>query len=267
MIGVGMVVASSCVSGLFYKLGSGMLGTLAGLAGWVAGELAARHVHLPGPTVLAGGQAATFAGVTGVPRLALSVLLLALVAGALWRWRPAELPAHPWQWNAPQFGIALGMVTVAGWVLAERRLLVRPEYGRGFRERGVRVTELVADRVPAGHRRRRCHRRPDSRRMAAAGRDACSVRPAGRGRLPARRGRLDRGRLQPRARPVRRSAAERLIVGGCRVHGRRSSAVRERGPRGQRLAPHAAGQSLILRWPASRRRPGTCPMPKLIHSR
>jgi uncharacterized protein len=119
VIGVGMVVAGSCVSGLFYKLGSGMLGTLAGLAGWVAGELAARDVHLPGPTVLAGGQAATFAGVTGAPRLALSVLLLVLVAGALWRWRPAELPAYPWQWNAPQLGVALGLVTIAGWVLAK----------------------------------------------------------------------------------------------------------------------------------------------------
>jgi len=117
-IGIGMAVASSCVSGLFYKLGSGMVGTLAGLAGWIAGELAARNVHLPGPTVLGGGQAATFAGVLGVPRLALSAVFLAVVATALWRWRPGERPAHPWQWNAPRLGIALGLVTIAGWALA-----------------------------------------------------------------------------------------------------------------------------------------------------
>jgi hypothetical protein len=117
-IGAGMAVASSCVSGLFYKLGSGMVGTLAGLAGWIVGELAARNVHLPGPTVLGGGQAATFAGVLGVPRLALSAVFLAVVAAALWRWRPAERPACPWQWNAPRLGIALGLVTIAGWVLA-----------------------------------------------------------------------------------------------------------------------------------------------------
>ena len=117
-IGAGMAVASSCVSGLFYKLGSGMVGTLAGLAGWIAGELAARNVHLPGPTVLGGGQAATFAGVLGVPRLALSAVFLAVVATALWRWRPGERPAHPWQWNAPRLGIALGLVTIAGWALA-----------------------------------------------------------------------------------------------------------------------------------------------------
>ena len=119
VIGAGMAVASTCASGLFYKLGSGMLGTLAGLAGWVGGELAARPVHLPGPTVLPGGQGATFAGITGVPRLALSVVFLALVAAGLWRWRPAERPAQRWQWNAPRLGIALGLVTIAGWVLAK----------------------------------------------------------------------------------------------------------------------------------------------------
>lgn len=117
-IGAGMAVASSCVSGLFYKLGSGMVGALAGLAGWIAGELAARHVHLPGPTVLPGGVAGTFAGVLGVPRLALSAVFLAVVAAVLWRWRSADRPAFAWQWNTRQLGVALGLVTIAGWVLA-----------------------------------------------------------------------------------------------------------------------------------------------------
>ncbi|MDQ2814462.1 MAG: YeeE/YedE family protein [Actinomycetota bacterium] len=141
VIGAGMVVASSCVSGLFYKLGSGMYGTLAGLAGWIGGELAARHVHLPGPTVLGAGQAATFAGVIGVPRLALSVLFLALVAAALWRWRPAEQPAYPWQWKAPQLGVALGLVTIAGWVLAKVG-------GSGFGPSTVGASASVASGSP-----------------------------------------------------------------------------------------------------------------------
>jgi hypothetical protein len=118
VVGAGMAVASSCVSGLFYKLGSGMVGTLAGLAGWAAGELAARGIHLPGPTVLPAGLGATFAGVVGVPRLALSVLFLAVVAVVLWRWRAAEQPDQPWQWGSRTLGIALGLVTIAGWVLA-----------------------------------------------------------------------------------------------------------------------------------------------------
>jgi uncharacterized protein len=118
VVGAGMAVASSCVSGLFYKLGAGMVGTLAGLAGWAAGELAARSIHLPGPTVLPGGSAATFAGVLGVPRLAASAVFLAVVAVALWRWRTAERPGQPGQWGALKLGIALGLVTIAGWALA-----------------------------------------------------------------------------------------------------------------------------------------------------
>jgi len=118
VVGAGMAVASSCVSGLFYKLGAGMVGALAGLAGWAAGELAARGVHLPGPTVLPAGLAATFAGVIGVPRLALSAVFLVLTAVALWRWQTAERPVQPWQWGPLKLGIALGLVTIAGWVLA-----------------------------------------------------------------------------------------------------------------------------------------------------
>ncbi|MGA8996180.1 MAG: YeeE/YedE thiosulfate transporter family protein, partial [Nocardioidaceae bacterium] len=59
LIGVGMVVARSCLSGLFYKLGAGMLGALVGLAGWAGGELAAGLLPTLGPTLLAGGTAGT----------------------------------------------------------------------------------------------------------------------------------------------------------------------------------------------------------------
>lgn len=69
VIGIGMVVARSRVSGLFYKLGAGMLGALVGLAGWGAGELLARGLTVPGPTVLPGGEDATLPGVLGLPRL------------------------------------------------------------------------------------------------------------------------------------------------------------------------------------------------------
>ncbi|KAA2252985.1 hypothetical protein F0L68_33865 [Solihabitans fulvus] len=118
LIGVGMAVARSCVSGLLFKLGSGMLGALVGLAGWVAGELAVHDLVLPGPTVLPGGRGATVPGVLGLPTLAVSVVFLVIVAAAL-RWRRgAERPDRAWQWNWPTAGVALGAVTVAGWVLA-----------------------------------------------------------------------------------------------------------------------------------------------------
>lgn len=118
VIGVGMVVASTCVSGLFYRLGSGMLGALVGIAGWIGGELVARQIRLPGPTVLPGGDGATIPGLLDVPRLAVALVFLVLVAGVLLRWPGHERPGHAWQWGWRTTGLALGVATTAGWVLA-----------------------------------------------------------------------------------------------------------------------------------------------------
>ncbi len=118
IIGVGMVVARSCVSGLFYKLGSGMLGALVGLAGWAAGELLARQFTLPGPTVLPGGEAATLPGVLGLPRLLVAALLLTSVAIALRRRPGRQSPDHDWQWGWRRIGVGLGVAITAGWALA-----------------------------------------------------------------------------------------------------------------------------------------------------
>ena len=141
VIGVGMVVARSCVSGLFYKLGSGMLGALVGLAGWAGGELLARQIALPGPTVLAGGEGATLPGLLGIPRLLVAVVLLIAVAGAL-RWRPGrETPAHDWQWGWPQIGFGLGVAITAGWALASIG-------GSGFGPSSVGAVASVAGGSP-----------------------------------------------------------------------------------------------------------------------
>jgi len=118
VIGIGMVVAKSCVSGLFYKLGSGMLGALVGLTGWAAGELLARQLTLPGPTVLSGGEDATIPGLLGVPRLVVAVLLLIVVAVALWRRPGRDSPVHDWQWGWRRIGIGLGLAITVGWALA-----------------------------------------------------------------------------------------------------------------------------------------------------
>ncbi len=118
IIGIGMVVASSCVSGLFYKLGSGMLGALVGLSGWGVGELLARQVTLPGPTVLSGGEGATIPGLLGMPRLVVAVLVLAAVAVTLWRRPGRDSPDHDWQWGWQRVGVGLGVAVTAGWALA-----------------------------------------------------------------------------------------------------------------------------------------------------
>lgn len=118
VIGIGMVVAKSCVSGLFYKLGSGMLGALVGLAGWAVGELVARLLTVPGPTVLAGGDGATVPGLLGVPRLVVAVPLLLMVVIAV-RLRPdRESPAHDWSWGSWRIGVGLGVAITGGWALA-----------------------------------------------------------------------------------------------------------------------------------------------------
>lgn len=119
LVGIGMVVAASCVSGLFYKLGEGMLGAVVGLAGWAAGELLARALVPPlGPTLLPPGDAATVPGVLGLPRPLVAVVFLAVVCGLLWRTRRRDRPERPGQWAGARLGVALGAATVAGWVLA-----------------------------------------------------------------------------------------------------------------------------------------------------
>lgn len=123
LIGVGMALARSCVSGLFHKLGAGMLGALVGLVGWSVGELLASRITLPGPTLLPGGDEATIPGVLGVPRLLVAVLALVVMTGVWWRTRTRRDPAlddpHGPTWSWPVLGVALGLVTVAGWLLAD----------------------------------------------------------------------------------------------------------------------------------------------------
>lgn len=115
-MGAGMVVAASCSSGLFYKLGAGMMGALAGLAGLGSGELVAGGISLPGPTVLSHGDAATIPGVLGLPRIVVAVVIAAGVVLVLFR--SGGRQDHEWRWGWPVAGIALGIATVAAWVLA-----------------------------------------------------------------------------------------------------------------------------------------------------
>ena len=123
MIGVGMVIAASCTSGLFYKLGSGMLGASVGLAAWFGGDvLAGRYltgrdgaVDLRGSvTDLDGGP--TIPDVIGVDRLVVSVLFAAVVVGLLARSRRGTESGSQWSWILG--GVALGLATTAAWMLA-----------------------------------------------------------------------------------------------------------------------------------------------------
>lgn len=115
VFGVGMVVAASCVSGLFYKLGAGMLGALVGLAGWVGGELVARQFDPGGDRILMGRE--TLPMLLGLPRVGVAVVFLATVMAVLARSR-RDHPRQEWQWNWPVAGVALGLAATWTWVTA-----------------------------------------------------------------------------------------------------------------------------------------------------
>lgn len=108
LIGVALVVARSCIGGLFFKLGAGMVGALVGLVGWAGGELAARQVDVPGPTVLGGGLDGTIPGVLGLPRLLVAVVLLGVLLLVLRR-AGARPGGTAW---------ALGAAITGVWLLA-----------------------------------------------------------------------------------------------------------------------------------------------------
>lgn len=123
IFGAGMVVAATCVTGIFYKLGHGMLGTLVGLATWSIGDV----VTWRGPlnpwrealnrnVVEVEGQTATLVNTLGAPLgPAVVVLLLAAAAAYLWR-SPRPGVEKYWSWRP--LGLSVGLFTALAWLLA-----------------------------------------------------------------------------------------------------------------------------------------------------
>jgi uncharacterized protein len=124
LFGVGMVAASSCITGLFYKLGHGMLGTLAGLAGWVVGDwlvyrgplTAVRETLTADPLTVRGGEPVTLLNGFGPVGLVVVVILGAAVLYYLWR-SPRNDRGKYWGWLL--LGSATGLMVSAAWLLAD----------------------------------------------------------------------------------------------------------------------------------------------------
>lgn len=123
IFGVGMVVAATCITGVFYKLGHGMLGVLVALVTWAIGDiltwrgpLSPLRDALNRSVVTADGQTATVISLLGGPLgIGLVVLLLAGVAVYLWR-SPRGDRGQYWAWLP--LGLAVGLFISAAWLLA-----------------------------------------------------------------------------------------------------------------------------------------------------
>lgn len=124
LFGVGMVVASSCITGLFYKLGHGMLGTLAGLAAWAFGDWIVYNGPLTGlreswtadPLTANGGESLTILNGAGPVGVVALVVLGAAVLYYLWR-SPRDDRGKYWGWLL--LGTATGIMVSAAWLLAD----------------------------------------------------------------------------------------------------------------------------------------------------
>ena len=123
IFGAGMVIAATCVTGIFYKLGHGMLGTLVALATWSIGDLLAwrgplnpLRIALNENPVVTNGMSPTLLNLLGSP-LGIGLLVLLLAAAALFLWRsPRPTQGDYWTWLP--LGIAVGLFTSLAWLLA-----------------------------------------------------------------------------------------------------------------------------------------------------
>jgi uncharacterized protein len=125
IFGVGMVLASSCVTGLFYKLGEGMLGAVVGLAAWAVGDIVTYRGFLSGlrddlnaDPITRTGSAVTVGNLGGAGEVLATVAVIAAgVATIVWLVRSPRTDRRPlWAW--PLLGVATAAVIVGGWVLA-----------------------------------------------------------------------------------------------------------------------------------------------------
>jgi len=126
IFGVGMVVASSCISGLFYKLGQGMLGIIVGLITWALGDiivylgpLSGLRDTLTSNPLTVSGSSPTVGNLLGP--MGWVFLMLVSLGVAIWLWRSPKSTRSSrgklWGWLP--LGISVGLVISAGWLLAQ----------------------------------------------------------------------------------------------------------------------------------------------------
>ncbi|MFT5195918.1 MAG: putative membrane protein YedE/YeeE [Candidatus Promineifilaceae bacterium] len=123
IFGAGMVVAKSCITGIFYKLGHGMLGILVALVTWFIGDILTYVGPLSGwrnslnaNPIQVEGISATVGNTLGVFSPILLILLAAAAIYYLIR-SPQESRGKLWGWLP--LGIAMGLMLSFAWLVAD----------------------------------------------------------------------------------------------------------------------------------------------------
>ncbi|MEM7132237.1 MAG: YeeE/YedE family protein [Chloroflexota bacterium] len=123
IFGAGMVVASTCITGLFYKLGHGMLGVLVALITWAIGDIMVYRGPLSGlrdwlnaTQVSVDGTSATVINLLGTSGL---VLLAVLAIGMIFFLLRSPAGDRDKLWSWLPLGIATGLFTSFAWLLAD----------------------------------------------------------------------------------------------------------------------------------------------------
>ncbi len=122
VFGIGMVIGATCITGLFYKLGHGMVGVLVGLAAWAVGDILTylgplkplRDALNSSPMTI-NGESATVINAFGPIGIILLVGFAILAVVYLVR---SPLKARGKLWNWLVLGLATGLFMSLAWLLA-----------------------------------------------------------------------------------------------------------------------------------------------------
>ena len=123
LFGAGMIVASTCITGLFYKLGNGILGILVALLTWALGDIMVYRGPFTGLRDTLNAQqidvnraSATVINLFGTSGWDLLTILGILILIFLW-WSPAGARGKLCRWLL--LGLATGLFTSMAWLLAD----------------------------------------------------------------------------------------------------------------------------------------------------
>jgi len=135
LFGIGMVIAKTCISGMFYKLGAGMLAMLVAIAAWAVGDIITWRGPLSGLRERLNENTITATADDGSEQVAtvtswmgpFGVVLIVVVALALIAWLARDeaiaVPSHDAltgtaaKLSGVRLGLATGLVMTLAWLL------------------------------------------------------------------------------------------------------------------------------------------------------